>query len=229
MNYAQDGRQCHARLSGSLAPLLSAPDWLESEVRSLYRALDPKRGAIMRQDIAAHLRISSAAPEVLTMNDPRQPHPESPIWRCDPARRRGTIRFHFATLPTDFGPWRATSTEKFIAGNSSPLTVRPAIEFLTKPRQTQGRGHCFQEARDLPPDEFFVPIPRRRSQESTTVDVDPELVSKSLGASVYTKPDQRGEVGTELAKRPHPSAQLRPEPACKHQVTPPRRRFAPRK
>jgi hypothetical protein len=214
LNYAQMGRSMATQ--DFLRATTLAPDWLESEVRSLYRSLDPKRGAVMRQDIARISAIMFGAARVLNMLTTGQPHPEAPFGVVIPGKKGEDDKvFTMRTLPTDL-VHAATSPREFIAGRVNPLTVRPAIEFLTS-RDTQGRKVTpFQEARDFA--SSFVPIPTKALAGKYTGDVsNPELVSKVLGASVYTYRSSAEKLAQELASDRMPSGQVTDEQLAKHQ------------
>jgi len=78
-----------------------------------------------------------------------QAHPEAPFGVVMPGKKGEDDKvFTLRTLPTDL-LHAATSPREFIAGRVNPLTVRPALEFLTH-RDTQGRKVTnFQETRDF--------------------------------------------------------------------------------
>src|SRR6267378_29848 len=214
LNYAQMGRSMATQ--DFLRATTLAPDWLESEVRSLYRAVDPKRGAIMRQDIARISAIMFGAARVLNLLTTGQAHPEAPFGVVMPGKKGVDDKvFTLRTLPTDL-LHAATSPREFIAGRVNPLTVRPALEFLTH-RDTQGRKVTnFQEARDFA--SSFVPIPTKALAGKYTGDVsNPEMVSKILGASVYTYRTSAEKLAQELASDRMPSGPVSDEQLAKHQ------------
>jgi hypothetical protein len=214
LNYAQMGRSMATQ--DFLRATTLAPDWLESEIRSLYRTLDPKRGAIMRQDIARISAIMFGAARVLNMLTTGQPHTEAPFGVVLPGKKGEADKvFTLRTLPTDM-LHAATDPRAFIAGRVNPLTVRPAMEFLSG-RDTQGRKVTgFQEARDFAGN--FVPIPTKAISGKFTGDVsNPEMVSKILGASVYTYRTSAEKLAQELASDRMPSGPVTDEQLPKHQ------------
>jgi hypothetical protein len=193
-----------------------APDWLESEVRSLYRAVDPKRGAIMRQDLARISGLMFGAARVLNMLTTGQPHLEAPFGVVVPGKRGEDDKvFSFRTLPTDL-IHAATDPRAFIAGRVNPLTVRPALEFLSG-RDTQGRKVTTgQEFGDFASN--FVPIPAKTLSGKFTGDVsNPEMVSKILGASVYSYRTSAEKLAQELASDRMPSGPVTDEQLANHQ------------
>jgi len=170
----------------------------------------------MRQDIARISAIMFGAARVLNLLTTGQAHPEAPFGVVIPGRKGEDDKvFTLRTLPTDL-VHAATSPREFIAGRVNPLTVRPAIEFLTS-RDTQGRKVTgFQEARDFA--SSFVPIPTKAISGRYTGDVsNPELVSKVLGASVYTYRSSAEKLAQELASDRMPSGPVTDEQLAKHQ------------
>jgi hypothetical protein len=214
LNYAQMGRSMATQ--DFLRATTLAPDWMESEVRSLYRALDPKRGAVMRQDLARISALMFGAARVLNMLTTGQAHPEAPFGVVIPGRKSEDDKvFTLRTLPTDL-LHAATSPREFIAGRVNPLTVRPGIEFLTG-RDSQGRKvTAGQETRDFASN--FVPIPAKSITGKFTGDVsNPELVSKVLGASVYSYKTSAEKLAQELASDRMPSGPVTDEQLAAHQ------------
>jgi hypothetical protein len=193
-----------------------APDWLESEVRSLYRAIDPKRGAVMRQDIARISAIMFGAARVLNMLTTGQAHPEAPFGVVLPGRKGEDDKvLTLRTLPTDL-LHAATDPRAFIAGRVNPLTVRPAMEFLSG-RDTQGRKVTpGQEAGDLL--SSFVPIPTKAISGKFTGDVsNPEVVSRILGAATYSYRTSAEKLAQELASDKMPSGTVTDQELANHQ------------
>jgi hypothetical protein len=214
LNYAQMGRSMATQ--DFLRATTLAPDWLESEVRSLYRAVDPKRGAIMRQDLARISGLMFGAARVLNMLTTGQAHPEAPFGVVIPGKKGEDDKvFTLRTLPTDL-LHAATSPREFIAGRVNPLTVRPGIEFLSG-RDSQGRKVTIgQEARDFASN--FVPIPAKSIAGKYTGDVsNPELVSKVLGASVYSYKTSAEKLAQELASDRMPSGPVTDDQLAAHQ------------
>jgi len=214
LNYAQMGRSMATQ--DFLRATTLAPDWLESEVRSLYRAIDPKRGAIMRQDLARISAIMFGTARVLNMLTTGQAHLEAPFGVVVPGKRGEDDKvFSFRTLPTDL-IHAATNPREFIAGRVNPLTVRPALEFLSG-RDSQGRKVTpAQEAGDFASN--FVPIPAKTISGKFTGDVsNPELVSKVLGASVYSYRTSAEKLAQELASDRMPSGPVTDEQLARHQ------------
>jgi hypothetical protein len=196
LNYVQMGRSVATQ--DFLRATTLAPDWLESEVRSLYRAVDPKRGAIMRQDIARISAIMFGAARVLNLLTTGQAHPESPFGVVLPGRKGEDDKIlTLRTLPTDL-LHAVTDPRAFIAGRVNPLTVRPAMEFLSG-RDTLGRKVTpGQEAGDFL--SSFVPIPSKALAGKFTGDIsNPETVAKVLGASTYTYRTSAEKLAQELA------------------------------
>jgi hypothetical protein len=214
LNYAQMGRSMATQ--DFLRATTLAPDWMESEIRSLYRAVDPKRGAIMRQDLARISALMFGTARVLNLLTTGQTHPEAPFGVVIPGKKGEDDKvFTLRTLPTDL-LHAATSPREFIAGRVNPLTVRPGIEFLSG-RDSQGRKVTTgQEARDFVSN--FVPIPAKSISGKFTGDVsNPELVSKVLGASVYSYKTSAEKLAQELASDRMPSGPVTDEQLANHQ------------
>src|SRR5579883_788033 len=214
LNYAQMGRSMATQ--DFLRATTLAPDWLESEIRSLARTLDPKRGAIMRQDIARISALMFGAARVLNMLTTGQPHPEAPFGVVLPGKKGEPDKvFTLRTLPTDM-LHALTNPREFIAGRVNPLTVRPAMEFLSG-RDTQGRKITLgREAQDFAGN--FVPIPATTIAGRFVGDVsNPETVAKTLGASVYSYRTSAEKLAMELASDRMPTGPVSDEQIAKHQ------------
>jgi hypothetical protein len=204
LNYAQMGRSMATQ--DFLRATTLAPDWLESEVRSLYRALDPKRGAVMRQDIARMAAIMFAASRVLNYLTSGQPHLEAPFGVVVPGKKGEDDKvFTLRTLPTDM-MHAATSPRDFIAGRVNPLSVRPAVEFLTG-RDRQGRKVEFpQEVGDF--FSAFAPIPAsniaNKLQDIGNLS-GAEVAARTLGVSTYKYQTTAEKMAQQLASDRLPS------------------------
>jgi hypothetical protein len=214
LNYAQMGRSMATQ--DFLRSTVLAPDWLESEVRSLYRAIDPKHGAIARQDIARISAIMFGAARVLNLLTTGQAHPEAPFGIVIPGQKGEDDKvLTLRTLPTDL-LHAATDPRAFIAGRLNPLTVRPAMEFLSG-RDTQGRKVTpSQEAGNFVGS--FVPIPTRAIAGKFTGDVtNPDMVVRILGASTYTYRTSAEKLAQELASDRMPSGPVTDAELANHQ------------
>ena len=216
LNYGQMGRSMATQ--DFLRATTLAPDWLESEVRSLYRALDPRRGALMRQDIMRMAAIMFGASRVLNYLTSGQPHLEAPFGVVVPGQQKGEADkvYTLRTLPTDM-MHALTSPRDFIAGRVNPLSVRPAVEFLTG-RDRQGRKVEFpQEVGDF--FSAFTPITATNIANKLQ-DVGnlsgAEVAARTLGASTYQYKTEAEKLALQFASDRMPSGPLSGEQLAAH-------------
>jgi hypothetical protein len=126
LNYQMMGRSASGQDAFRLAAL--APDWLESEVRTLKRAITPgAEGTIMRQDLARISLYTFAVARVLNMLTTGEPHLEAPFGVAVKDKDGSEKIYSLRTLPTDLihavsDPWG------FLKGRVNPLTFRTAAE-----------------------------------------------------------------------------------------------------
>jgi hypothetical protein len=126
LNYQMMGRSASGQDAFRLMAL--APDWLESEVRTLKRAITPgAEGAIMRQDLARISLYTFAAARVLNMLTTGQPHLEAPFGVAIKDKDGSEKIYSFRTLPTDL-LHVVSDPVGFLKGRVNPLTVRTAAE-----------------------------------------------------------------------------------------------------
>jgi hypothetical protein len=126
LNYRLMGRSASGQDAFRLLAL--APDWLESEARTLKRAITPgPEGAIMRQDLGRISLYTFGAARVLNMLTTGQPHLEAPFGVAVPDKDGSEKIYSFRTLPTDL-IHAVSNPIGFLKGRVNPLTVRTAAE-----------------------------------------------------------------------------------------------------
>lgn len=216
LNYAQMGRSLASQDAARMA--LLAPDWLESEVRSLHRAIDPKRGAIMRQDLARISLFTFAAARVLNLLTTGQAHPEAPFGVVLPGQKGEDDKvFSFRTLPVDL-VHAMSDPRQFIAGRVNPLTVRPTIEGITGRDYFGRKVTPGQEVRDFASN--IVPIatqiPAKKMLNIQDVS-NPEMVARMAGMSVNRYRTEAEKLAQEKASDRMPSGLVTDQELANHQ------------
>jgi hypothetical protein len=134
LNYKLMGRSMAAQDLFRLSAL--APDWLESELRTIHRAMGGD-GKIMRQDLARISLLTFGAARVLNMLATGDPHVEAPFGVVSKDKDGKEKVYSFRTLPTDM-LHVFSDPMNFIRGRVNPLTVRTGME-LYSGRDAEGR------------------------------------------------------------------------------------------
>lgn len=216
LNYAQMGRSLASQDAMRMG--LLAPDWLESEVRLLHRAVDPKRGAIMRQDLARISLYTFAAARVLNLLTTGNAHPEAPFGVVLPGQKGQDDKvFSFRTLPVDM-MHAMSDPRQFLAGRVNPLTVRPGIEGITG-RDYFGRkvtpGQEFRDAvTGVVPIATQIPAKRLLNIQDVS---NPEMVARMAGMSVNRYRTEAEKLAQEKASDRMPSGPVTDQELAAHQ------------
>ncbi len=162
--------------------------------------------------------IMFGASRVLNYLTSGQPHLEAPFGVVVPGQQKGEADkvYTLRTLPTDM-MHALTSPRDFIAGRVNPLSVRPAVEFLTG-RDRQGRKVEFpQEVGDF--FSAFTPIPATNIANKLQ-DVGnlsgAEVAARTLGASTYQYKTEAEKLALQFASDRMPSGPLSGEQLAAH-------------
>jgi hypothetical protein len=196
-----------------------APDWLTSELRSLYRAAGGQGKAaagIARADL---LRITAGmyvTARVLNMLHSGSMHQEAPFGLVQPGQNGEPDKIYsMRTLPTDLVHAIAEPRD-FVTGRLNPLTVKPAIEGLTGRDQFGRKVTGPQEVRDIARN--VAPIGaqsliRGNPTGASTVD---QLV-KAGGATVYKYRTEAEKIAQQIASDHMPTGPVDDAQLAAHQ------------
>lgn len=196
-----------------------APDWLTSEMRSLYRAAGGQGKAaagIARADL---LRITAGmyvTARVLNMLHSGGMHQEAPFGLVQPGQNGEPDKIYsMRTLPTDLVHAIAEPRD-FVTGRLNPLTVKPAIEGLTGRDQFGRKVTGPQEIRDI--GRNVAPIGaqsliRGNPTGASTVD---QLV-KAAGATVYKYRTEAEKIAQQIASDHMPTGPVDDAELAAHQ------------
>src|SRR5260370_9223978 len=129
INYKMLGRSLTSQDAARLTVL--APDWLESEVRFMARALNPSaEGSIARRDLARIGLYTFAAAPTLNILTSRKPQLETPFGVIHKDKQGRDVEYSFRTPVTDLAHALSDPAE-FLKGRANPLTVRTGVEVFT--------------------------------------------------------------------------------------------------
>lgn len=134
LNYRQMGRSIGTQDFLRLTTL--APDWLESELRSIKRVFDPTGGNMLRKDLVRMTAIMFATSRALNYLLSGKPHLEAPFGVAHVGEDGKEKIYSLRTLPTDM-LHAATDPVGFMRGRLSPF-ARTASEVVSG-RDYQGR------------------------------------------------------------------------------------------
>lgn len=183
LNYKLMGRSMAAQDLFRLGAL--APDWLESELRSLHRSLGGD-GKIMRQDLARISVYTFAAARVLNLLASGSPHLEAPFGVVNQDKDGKEKVYSFRTLPTDM-LHVLSDPMNFIRGRVNPLTVRTGMELLSGRDERGRRVTGGTQAGDLLKNISPIPVQNLTKQFTGSAgDLSGfDQLAKAGGASVY--------------------------------------------
>lgn len=185
INYKMLGRSLTSQDAARLTVL--APDWLESEVRFMARALNPgSEGSIARRDLARIGLYTFAAARVLNMLTSGKPHLEAPFGVIAKDKQGRDVEYSFRTPLTDLTHALSDPAE-FLKGRANPLTVRTGVEVFTGRDEYGRRVTPGQQVSDVVKNVSPIPV-QSVAQQITGARPDmttPEQIAKAAGASVY--------------------------------------------
>jgi hypothetical protein len=196
-----------------------APDWLTSEIRSLWRAAGGQgkaAGQIARADmtrLAAGMYVTARVVNMLTSG---KLHPEAPFGLVVPGKNGEDEKvYSMRTLPTDL-VHVLTDPRGFAMGRTNPLIVKTAIEGLTSRDQFGRKVTGQQEFSDFYHN--FIPIGGQallRGNAGGLSNADQSV--KALGGTVYKYRTEAERLAQEKASDHMPSGPVDPAQLAAHQ------------
>lgn len=219
INYAQLGRSLSTQDVMRVSML--APDWLESEMRFLKRAVTPGgEGQIARRDLARIAVLTFAAARVLNLATTGKLHLEAPFGVAIPGQQGQAEKvYSFRTLPVDL-MHAISDPRNFIQGRVNPLYVRTGVEAFTG-RDQYGRVVTpFKEFGDAV--QNVVPIPTQ-AKVKQLLGYNTELgnidqLTKAAGASVYEYRTEAEKLAQQYASYNTPNGPVDASQLAKHQM-----------
>lgn len=199
INYKMLGRSLTSQDASRLTVL--APDWLESEVRFMARALNPgSEGSIARRDLARIGLYTFAAARVLNMLTSGKPHLEAPFGVIYKDRQGRAVEYSFRTPLTDL-THAVSDPAEFLRGRANPLTVRTAAEAYTGRDEYGRRVTPGQQVSDVIKNVSPIPV-QSIAQRITGARPDmntAEQIAKAAGASVYQYRTEAEKLAAQLS------------------------------
>jgi hypothetical protein len=217
INYRQLGRAVGTQDFLRLATL--APDWLESEIRSIKRAFDPTGGVMLRRDLVRLTAIMWTTSRFLNMLLSGKMHNEAPFgvaW-TDPDGKEKI--YSIRTLPTDMFH-AITDPEQFMKGRLSPA-FRTVNELYTG-RDFQGRKLThYDTAVDIIRNNF-LPIPAQAILKGATGGspdlTNPDQAAKALGATAQVYRTEAQKLALQLSSNRNETGPVDENQLAKHRA-----------
>jgi hypothetical protein len=217
LNYRMMGRSMGTQDFLRLTTL--APDWLESELRSVKRILDPTEGTMLRRDTVRMAAIMYGTARVLNMLISGKLHNEAPFGVAYTDKDGKEKVYSIRTLPTDMFH-AATDPVGFMRGRMSPL-VRTTAEAYT--------GRDFQGRKLTPGDTAvdiirnnFVPIPAQAVIKGATGGspdlTTPDQAVKALGATAQVYRTEAQKLANTLSSNKNETGPVEESQLRKHRA-----------
>jgi hypothetical protein len=193
-----------------------APDWLTSEIRMGMRAfgmMDKETGALSRRMMATQMACIWGTARVMNMITSGQMHNEAPFGVVRKNDKGEEVIYSVRTLPTDI-VHALSDPRGFIAGRVNPLTVRPAVEFISGRDAMGRRAPMDVQAHDLVRN--VVPIVGQnliKGNDVSTLD----QIYKGTGGNVYRYRTEAEKMAEQYASDRMPSGPVDPENLQAHQ------------
>jgi len=198
-----------------------APDWLLSEIRSLARlggAMGKPAAGVARADMTKFVTGAYITARVLNLLATGTTHPEAPFGVVKPGKSgQDDTVYSLRTLPGDLAH-AISSPREFIAGRVNPLTIRPAMEFISGRDEMGRKVTPGTQVGDLLKN--VVPIGAQATLKSAlgqATDLsNSDQVLKALGASVYKYRTEAENLATQKASDHMPSGPVSPINLANH-------------
>lgn len=196
-----------------------APDWLTSEIRSLWRfagGMGKPAASIARADMTKLVAGMFVTSRVLNMLTSGKMQMQAPFGIVMPGQNGQDDKvYSMRTLPTDL-IHVMTSPREFVMGRVNPLIVKTAIEGLTQRDQFGRKVTGQQEFSDFYHN--FIPIGGQALLKGNTGGLDnKDQAIKAAGATVYKYKTEASKLAQEKASDHMPSGAVDPDQLEAHQ------------
>lgn len=196
-----------------------APDWLTSEIRSLWRfagGMGKPAASLARADMTRLVAGMFVTSRVLNMLTSGKMQMQAPFGIVMPGQNGQDDKvYSMRTLPTDL-IHVMTSPREFVMGRVNPLIVKTAIEGLTQRDQFGRKVTGQQEFSDFYHN--FIPIGGQALLKGNTGGLDnKDQAIKAAGATVYKYSTEAEKLAQEKASNHMPSGPVDDDQLEAHQ------------